>query len=232
MQGRCRKCGDQIHLDSYGHWCDNSGGNVCGKNGRNAVHEDVFSEQWFYGFSFANADDSQPHKPVTDTAYLDGYDFGDRLLEGVMFRCDIAPGGKLVVTVAEQSKPYFKGLNPDWLQKAQDFAEQHDVFSETEDGGEDVVLESASGQWIPILWHMLGAGPRSTKRERGRRNRYAASPGSEPHQHLLAMKAAGLVIGDRPMGSEPDALRLFAATLSGCRLIGLSASEAAYATED
>lgn len=229
MQGRCRKCGYQIHFEN-GVWQDNGGGDVCSGN---KPHEDVFSEQWFYGFAFANADDTQPPKPVTDTAYLDGHAVGCyRPLEGVMFRCDIAPGGKLVVTVAEQSQAYFKGLDPCWLEKAQEYAEQHDVFSELETGGEDVSLGAAPSAWIPILWHMLGAGPGKKKGQRGRRNRYAASPDSEPCQHLLDMRKVGLVVGGRPMGPELDSLLLFGATVAGCRLIGLSKLETKYATED
>lgn len=50
-------------------------------------------------------------------ALIDGYDFGDRLLEGVKFEVRLNP--TLHVQVAEKAKPYFSQLNEKmWLDRA------------------------------------------------------------------------------------------------------------------
>ena len=77
----------------------------------------------------------------TNVAYFSGYPFGDRLLEGVMFKATVLPDGKLAVEVAPKSKSHMSGLNEKhWLEEAKRWAEQGDFFSEREDGGEDLLL--------------------------------------------------------------------------------------------
>ena len=78
---------------------------------------------------------------TTQVAFLDGYSFGDRLLEGVCFKCTVAKGG-MTVEFVEPNNTYVKGLNKKkWLKEAKDFAVQHDIFDEAADGsGEQIEL--------------------------------------------------------------------------------------------
>jgi hypothetical protein len=78
------------------------------------------------------------------TAYMDGYAFGDRLLEGVMFQVSIRKDGTLTVAPARaQDKEHLEGLNAGkWLRVALDFAHGSALFSEEPEGGsEDFALE-------------------------------------------------------------------------------------------
>lgn len=62
-------------------------------------------------------------------AYLDGYYFADRLLEGVLFKCVIENDKVKVIGPAKENDPYFKKLNREtFLQRAQEFAEKTDSF--------------------------------------------------------------------------------------------------------
>lgn len=81
---------------------------------------------------------------IVDTAYIDGYHFGDRLLEGVMFRVTVKDGD-LSVEVIEQCKKYFSRLNQEmWLGAALAYAKDNDIFYETpKGGGEDLILVEA-----------------------------------------------------------------------------------------
>lgn len=63
---------------------------------------------------------------------FNGYQFGDRLLEGVMFIATLQEDGSLkVMGVTKESKPYFDKLNPNWLDIAQKFIDSmfEDVFA-------------------------------------------------------------------------------------------------------
>lgn len=95
----------------------------------------------FKGFSY-----DDPSRPMISTAYFDGYSFGDRLLEGVMFRAT-CENGNLVVSFVSPNGEYERLLNQQhWLVEAQKFAEGNDIFSDKSDGmGEDVALEMAEG---------------------------------------------------------------------------------------
>ena len=64
-----------------------------------------------------------------DTALMDGYSVGDRLLEDVMFVCKIEDGKLNVIGVDEDSKPYFSELNEKlWMERAQKYAQDYDMF--------------------------------------------------------------------------------------------------------
>jgi hypothetical protein len=86
---------------------------------------------------------------TTQTAFIDGYSFGDRLLEGVMVRCFLDEKGFLEVSFLEEDIPYLSQLNEDyWLEAALESAKGRDIFCEKEDGdgGEElcfVLLEGA-----------------------------------------------------------------------------------------
>lgn len=61
----------------------------------------------------------------TDELYLDGYSFGDRMLEGLPVKFTLNQEGKL-----EATADWPKGMDPEyWSQQAIDFAMEHDCFS-------------------------------------------------------------------------------------------------------
>lgn len=63
---------------------------------------------------------------TVDALYMDGYSFGDRLLEGVPFKLTIEGG----VLKAECIDKYDEGINwPYWEKKCIEFALQDDAFS-------------------------------------------------------------------------------------------------------
>jgi hypothetical protein len=72
-------------------------------------------------------------------AYIDGYHFGETLLEGVIFRAFIK-GNKLKVELAKKEDiGYFNTLNTKmWLKAALECAnEEDDIFAETLEDAED-----------------------------------------------------------------------------------------------
>ncbi len=100
------------------------------------------------------------YTPV-EKAYIDGYSFGDRLLEGVMFEVRVV-GDDITVEAAARSKRYFEDLNKEkWLKAAKKSALQHDFLESTEDGdGDDIILydwskphnmQSASFEKEPVI---------------------------------------------------------------------------------
>ena len=70
--------------------------------------------------------------------YFDGYNFADKLLEGVMFKAEILPDGRLEVSslVEDWSKhSYFQLLNENRLmERAMNYAKGCDFFQTTESG--------------------------------------------------------------------------------------------------
>lgn len=78
---------------------------------------------------------------IVKEAWFDGYPFGDRVLEGVMFKATIGDSGHMSVTIAPSCAEYFSNLNEKkWLKEAVDFAMDSDMFQEREDGGEELEL--------------------------------------------------------------------------------------------
>lgn len=73
-------------------------------------------------------------------AWFDGYPFGDKLLEGVMFKATISDRGFLFASVGPASAAYFSSLSRKWLSAAAEYARDNDIFCEREDGGEEVKL--------------------------------------------------------------------------------------------
>ena len=73
------------------------------------------------------------HCGKVDHALLDGYDFGDRLLEGVMFEVRVADDGTISIQVQEKHRSYFSQLNEQmWLEAAKERAEE--ILSDPGDG--------------------------------------------------------------------------------------------------
>lgn len=76
---------------------------------------------------------------------VDGYDIGDRLLEGVYFEVRIK-NGKYVVNVRADAKKYFDGLNTKkWLKDIKDYAKK-----ELEDGNYYEVVLCCKCQVCPV----------------------------------------------------------------------------------
>lgn len=66
---------------------------------------------------FINSKNEQIEKGI-----IDGYSFGDRLLDGVMFEVIIVNNALVVVGVTPECQSYFDDLNKEkWLARAQDF---------------------------------------------------------------------------------------------------------------
>ena len=74
-------------------------------------------------------------------ALLDGYHFGDRLLEGVMFEISITEDEQLSAKVCADCADYMKNLNMTrFLVQAVDCAKGQDVFECPGCGGEAIML--------------------------------------------------------------------------------------------
>lgn len=65
--------------------------------------------------------------------YVDGYQIGDRLLEGVVFKCLLDEDGRGVsVEVQEEHRSYFSGLNMrHWLESVAQSVPEMDIVSST-----------------------------------------------------------------------------------------------------
>jgi len=84
-----------------------------------------------------------------DHAYIDGYHFGDRLLEDVWFKIIVQSDGTLWAETAPSSQEYMEDLNEaKWVKEAVKFAGGHDVFAE-EDCGEGEELGLVRDEPLP-----------------------------------------------------------------------------------
>lgn len=82
------------------------------------------------------------HKPYRETNEIeitenifvvDGYSFGDRLLDGVLFEVEFKDDKVVSVKVEEESEDYFDNLNQEkWLREAKRYAQK------TLDSGDEV----------------------------------------------------------------------------------------------
>jgi hypothetical protein len=75
--------------------------------------------------------------------------------------------------------------------------------------------------WTDILRHTVGAEPHTPRAQRGYRNHYCISIGSNDHQALLAMVEAGLMTAGELVS---NGTQYFHATKAGCEAIGLDKS--------
>lgn len=86
----------------------------------------------FKGFEKENGE-------IVSSAYVDGYWFGDRLLEGVFFKITVDEKGKLKSEVREDCAKYFARLNKKlWLKEAVEFSKTNDIFYG--EGDEELIL--------------------------------------------------------------------------------------------
>ena len=95
------------------------------------------SKKLFKGFDHADG-------RIVPNAYMNGYAFAERLLEGAYFRIHINENGTLTATPTKAAETYMKSSRisiPKWCKVAEEYAEQYDCFAENEDGsGEDLNL--------------------------------------------------------------------------------------------
>jgi hypothetical protein len=64
---------------------------------------------------------------LIEIAIIDGYSFGDRLLDGVIFEVCKSDEGEFTVEVAARCAPYFNTLNTEmWLEEAREYAAETD----------------------------------------------------------------------------------------------------------
>ena|SRR3990172_1706272 len=96
-----------------------------------------------------------------DHVTVDGYGFGERVLEGVLFEIRFAKGAKKYkATVEASAKEYFSTLNEKmWLKQAEDYAKDADMAS-CPKCGEDIVmnedLERPEAKPIETKLHSFG----------------------------------------------------------------------------
>jgi len=70
--------------------------------------------------------------------YFDGYSFGGRLLEGVIFKAELLPDGFMEVSTATKSASYMEDLNEKkWIEAALKYAIRNDIFMSSEDGSDE-----------------------------------------------------------------------------------------------
>ena len=80
-----------------------------------------------------------------DFALMDGYPFGDRLLEGVMFIVILDDDHKASVKIAPDYADYFSQFNEaHWYPIAKRYAEKNDIFT-CPTCGQDVVPDDMLG---------------------------------------------------------------------------------------
>ena len=83
------------------------------------------------GKKYLHFEDEDGNK--TMTVKVDGYSFGDRLLEGVIFDITIESDGSLSAKVEKSAEYYFEDLNKEkWLKAAIKCAERNDCFVDDE----------------------------------------------------------------------------------------------------
>lgn len=94
-----------------------------------------------------------------DYALIDGYFFGERILEGVNFEVRVSMEGSFSVKVDPQSEPYFEKLNKKkWLKEAKAYVEQNDVFT-CPVCGDDCCLETQATSTVIPRKIKTSAGP-------------------------------------------------------------------------
>ena len=100
-------------------------------------------DQEMYAEAFGTTGKIEPRKQ----AMIDGYSFGDRLLEGVMFIITIQDDGSLSAEVHPNYAAYFNQLNTQmWLERALENAIVTDMF-EGMDGAVDINLVMDDGRY-------------------------------------------------------------------------------------
>lgn len=91
-----------------------------------------------------------------DKVYVDGYHFGDRLMEGVVFEVSISKNNKFKCDVSDDDRAWLtENFNaPEWLKKCREFCEENDIFYSVPPGDdywehECWVVDSETGDEMP-----------------------------------------------------------------------------------
>lgn len=92
-----------------------------------------------------------------DHVLVDGYDFGDRVMEGVMFKVEDKDGKPHAIGVIDSCKEYFEDFNKDtWLRRCEAFCEDLDIAECPNCGGDVEVWDIGrqpvqEGTWQPLV---------------------------------------------------------------------------------
>lgn len=87
-----------------------------------------------------------------DIAMFDGYGFGDRILEGVMFIITLKKDGIAELTIDEGSIRYFKSLNTEkWFKDAAKYAEGRDMFYSIDDDSIELAAYYSEEERLQII---------------------------------------------------------------------------------
>jgi len=77
-----------------------------------------------------------------DYVLIDGYSFGDTLLEGVQFKVRLLDGKWEAFGMDKDSEPYMKGLNWDhWKKECEEFCSHYDIAECPKCGNPGVLIE-------------------------------------------------------------------------------------------
>jgi hypothetical protein len=80
-----------------------------------------------------------------DFIYINGYDFGDRLMEGVMFKVKLVNEKYECIGVKENSEPYMAQFNWEhWKKRCEDFVDDYDIATCPECGYDVIINEEIS----------------------------------------------------------------------------------------
>ena len=113
---------------------------------------------------FKGFGDYETGKVETNVAYFNGYEVGDRILEGVMFKAEIDAKGIMYVSFVDdpETDPYLHTLNHKyWLGLAASFAVQNDIFCDNVSGsGEELCLLEVNPK--PVVQRMGTMGMASS----------------------------------------------------------------------
>ena len=91
--------------------------------------------------SLALLGETDEELPDGTVFYVDGYQFGDRLLEGVMFKCGLLDGGTSAVVYGPECDAYTASLNMKmWMQTCADQLGSMDMVSSDSAGSMNYCL--------------------------------------------------------------------------------------------
>lgn len=80
--------------------------------------------------------------------YYNGYGVGDRVLEGVLFKCELNDDGTWDIDISERDAKYFSTLNEEmWLEEVREAVPRHDFFRCPECGGDACQISHMEEGW-------------------------------------------------------------------------------------
>lgn len=98
-----------------------------------------------------------------EPVYVNGYDFGDRLLEDVYFEIKIVNNKAKCVGVREEDKDYMSDLNEKkWIKAATDYANDTDLFQDldkSEPGYDILIFDDVAKKFVYSIDEYTGKKP-------------------------------------------------------------------------